>query len=58
MKGYFLDAKKEYGQKANIIQYYYDEDVLKAIEELVSLNQLTIKKYNGRSCVYLQNLNR
>ena len=33
-----------------------DEDTaFKAIEELVSLNQLVIKKYNGRSCVYLQN---
>ncbi|MBR5322477.1 MAG: ATP-dependent RecD-like DNA helicase [Clostridia bacterium] len=31
-----------------------DEDsALKAIEELLSLNHITIKKYNGRSCVYL-----
>lgn len=33
-----------------------DEDTaLKSIEELVSSKQLTIKKYNGRACVYLQN---
>ena len=41
---FFVDAKKEYGQKANIIQYYYDEDVFYGI--YLFKNQTTYFVFN------------